>query len=157
VPPGGIVRGDADHELADRGCRGRLPWAVALDAAGSHSPTSVRPAAGARRAASPGSRRTALVLFEGHRSAGLERAFALLQAFGAFARLRMMWRTVSSLRIPAGPSPGRQPQIYNRQLEREIQGFSAEEVLRVAMRKAEQVDPAMSARGQKATHQGQAP
>jgi len=23
VPPGGIVRGDADHELADRGCRGR--------------------------------------------------------------------------------------------------------------------------------------
>ncbi len=25
VPPGGIVCGDADHELADRGCRGRPP------------------------------------------------------------------------------------------------------------------------------------
>ena len=38
-----------------RACGSRLPWTAARDAAGSCSPTCARPAAGARRAASPGS------------------------------------------------------------------------------------------------------
>src|SRR5207247_5109596 len=54
VPPGRVLRRDADRELADRGCRGRpsgTPPARVVPPAG-------RPAAGARRAASPGSPRT---------------------------------------------------------------------------------------------------
>src|SRR5215831_13157777 len=47
VPPRGIVRGDADHELADRGCRG---WPSGTPLAGV-VPFCVRRAAGARRAA----------------------------------------------------------------------------------------------------------
>ena len=56
VPPRGIVCGDADHELADRGCRG---WPSGTPLAGV-VPFCVRRAAGTRRAASPRSRRTPL-------------------------------------------------------------------------------------------------
>jgi hypothetical protein len=52
VPPARIVGCHADHELADRGCSGRP-----RDSAASRNHTYVRSAAGARRAALPGSLR----------------------------------------------------------------------------------------------------
>jgi hypothetical protein len=52
-PRAWIAGRDAGHELADRGGRGRPPGTPTAG-----SPTYARPAAGARRAASPGSPRT---------------------------------------------------------------------------------------------------
>jgi hypothetical protein len=53
VPPGRIVRHDADHELADRGLGGRSPGTPPAGA----GPICGRPAGGARPAAPPGSPR----------------------------------------------------------------------------------------------------
>ena len=54
VPPRRVLRRHPDHELADRGWRGR----AGRDTAGWCDPICGRPAAGARPAASPGSPRT---------------------------------------------------------------------------------------------------
>jgi hypothetical protein len=54
----GAPRWDCPWRCGSRTCGSRLPWTTFRDAVGSHNPIYVRPAAGARRAASPGSRRT---------------------------------------------------------------------------------------------------